>query len=148
MSLIFVLVVSIASAQQAFTSAGETATSSAGSLTYVVGQMTNQRTDQLHFGVLQVTETTSEVLGISAIDNIDFKVYPNPTTQFLQVQSTSKVPVNLSFMIYDLQGRQVLSGQLSDDKPAINVADLANHQYQLIILKENQPIKTFKIVKQ
>ncbi|MEM7109967.1 MAG: T9SS type A sorting domain-containing protein [Bacteroidota bacterium] len=146
-SLTFALAGIAVHAQQAFVSTGGTADIGSESITYVVGQMTNQSSNQLHFGVLQVFDMSGEILGIDNPEGVDFSIYPNPTTQFLKVRYSGGKPLSLTYKFFDLQGREVVSGTMQGDEPSIDVTRLANHQYQLMVFSRNQLIKTFKIVK-
>ena len=133
--------------QQGFVSSGTTVSTSSGNLTYVAGQMTHQTSEKIHFGLLQVFETTNEVLNISELSNFEISVFPNPTAQFLEVRNEVKSPTYLKYQVIDLQGRLVLHGQLPEAGPRIDLTNLARHQYQLLLFNDNKLIKTFKIIK-
>ncbi|WP_421877526.1 T9SS type A sorting domain-containing protein [Marinoscillum sp.] len=133
--------------QHGFVTTGAIASNGSSNLTYVVGQMTNQTSAQLHFGVLQVFETTNEVLGTSHLSNFKISVFPNPTTQFLEVRNEAENLTSLNYQVIDLQGRLILSGQLKEMEPMIDLSNLARHQYQLLLFNDNKLIKTFKVIK-
>lgn len=69
-------------------------------------------------------EATSSIQSISSNNTIS--IYPNPTNSTLQIESESAIN---SVLVYDMQGRQVLSSELSQ----INISDLNNGIYMLLI---------------
>ncbi|NQZ76798.1 MAG: T9SS type A sorting domain-containing protein [Ekhidna sp.] len=132
--------------QTATTSASGSVVASSGSITYVVGQVTNQTEPQLRFGVLQVIETTSEALSAEPLD-LDFQIFPNPTSQYLSLSHNSGSVTSLSYRVFDLEGRVVLQGIVNEREMLIDFSKQKPQVYQLMIQNENQLIKTFKIVK-
>jgi len=53
----------------------------------------------------------------------DIKVYPNPTNDFITIETESK-KVNSNYVILNLIGQQILSGQLVDKKTNIDMRNL------------------------
>ena len=90
-------------------------------------------------GVFNVEETTL----ISVVDNLslsqfsddNIKVYPNPTTDQIFIESKVK---NLSFTFYDINGKQILQTKNS----VINLSNLSSGVYFLNIInsEKNQSI--------
>jgi hypothetical protein len=82
-------------------------------------------------------------LGVQTISggNMEIKVYPNPTSQFVSIDA----PVKIDVMIRDLQGRTIVKEK---DAHKMDVSTLANGIYMIMIFDENgQFLKTEKLFK-
>ena len=86
------------------------------------------------------TTATNEAL----IPTITLTVFPNPTTQSLQLKDAD-FDKPTRYTIYDLQGRIAQTGTIFDSKDNIDVATLQNGQYVLSL--DNQMIKKISFVK-
>tara|TARA_B110000459_G_scaffold190089_1_gene224831 strand:- start:2266 stop:3990 length:1725 start_codon:yes stop_codon:yes gene_type:complete len=85
-------------------------------------------------------------LSVSNINNLTFNVYPNPTSNFLNV-SLSQTLTNPKIEMYDVQGRKVLSNLLKPSK-SLDISDLKPAIY-FYIIKDGKEFKyTGKIIKQ
>lgn len=76
----------------------------------------------------QVSSIPLATLGISTHNKIAYKIYPNPTSDFLNI-STDEILEK--YQIFDLKGKEVLKGKLETNQ--INVAPLQNGVYILKI---------------
>jgi len=77
--------------------------------------------------------------GITSQDKIEsVKIYPNPVKNILNIDHSfdQAVPYN----IVDLYGRSIAMGQLDVDMTSINVSNLANGQYIMVIKGETEQI--------
>ena len=72
-------------------------------------------------------------------------IFPNPTSDILNIR-TSTVE-NVTYTLYDGQGKLILQGKLTADQTPIRVGQLATGKYSLILDSKNQKLKTFKLVK-
>ena len=70
-------------------------------------------------------------------------VYPNPVSNMMHVALSNKQTIK-SYVIYDVYGRKVRDVQMTDE---INVSELNNGLYWLILFTDNKSYKT-KIIKQ
>tara|TARA_B100000674_G_scaffold44090_1_gene30573 strand:- start:95140 stop:95646 length:507 start_codon:yes stop_codon:yes gene_type:complete len=73
-------------------------------------------------------------------------VFPNPTAQLLNVK-VQQIN-NESYQIFDINGKLVLEGKLSNTNTVIDMAGLAEGTFILSIVRANQPVKSFQIIKQ
>ncbi len=88
-------------------------------------------------------------LGITGINKISLKengiqIYPNPVSKNLQIKSSENKTIN-NLLILDIVGRIVLEQKENCDQ--INVQDLENGIYQLIITSEDKK-HSVKFIKQ
>ena len=80
-------------------------------------------------------------------DNV--KLYPNPTKDFLVIQSNNNVLKNMHFEMYDALGKKLNEGNIQDNTTNINCSQLLPAIYYLkLIDNSNQQVQTFKIIKQ
>ena len=73
-------------------------------------------------------------------------MFPNPTAQLLNVK-VQQIN-NESYQIFDINGKLVLEGKLSNTNTVIDMAGLAEGTFILSIVRANQPVKSFQIIKQ
>lgn len=82
--------------------------------------------------------------GIDKYKNIDFAVYPNPTTKYLNVDIQSEnTGHETQFKIIDITGKLVLEGNL-DDKNQINIESLNKGTYFIKLSNYNETLKFVK----
>ena len=79
--------------------------------------------------------------------NLVMAVYPNPTTDFLQLEVTGEISQDLSFQLVDVEGKIIESRKITNATETIHVELLASATYFLKVSSNNQAIKTFKIIK-
>lgn len=90
----------------------------------------------------KVYQFSNDALGIEKNEKTNIRVYPNPTTDFLHV-SLDAFDVNLGYQIYDVTGKVVATGQLTEQNQ-VDVSALHTGVYFL----KTQSYKTVKFVKQ
>lgn len=80
--------------------------------------------------------------------NSDFNIilYPNPTEQFVTVESTKtdKMKVN----VYDVNGKVIMVSNTFSNKITLDVSSVASGNYIMVITTENgDPIHSYSIIK-
>ena len=78
---------------------------------------------------------------ITISSDIDFEIYPNPSSDFLTIKSYFKT--NLNYSVYSSIGKLVINGKLDNLN---NIIDIYNLEPQLYILKIDG--KSYKIIKE
>lgn len=78
---------------------------------------------------------------------INILVFPNPTTDLINLQITDKSDKEMQYQLSDINGKLLQTQSISSDNEQINFYEYANGTYFLRVLDKNQPIKTFKIQK-
>ena len=136
-------------AQESPTSTGGEATGTGGTASYSIGQVvytTNTGTNgSVAQGVQQAFEI-STTLGINETSiNLELSVYPNPTTNYLTLK-VEKLE-NLTYQLIDLQGKIITNKKVTAKTSTIKMEDLPKAIYFLNVTKNNQLVKTFKIIK-
>ena len=119
-----------------------------GSTSFTVGQMvytTNTGTNgSVAEGVQQPYEI-SVVVGIEQAGFTDFNcaVYPNPATDLLILETETSDNRNLTYQLYDMMGKLLLSERLVDTRTTISMANLAPSTYFLKVSDNQKVSRTF-----
>ena len=80
--------------------------------------------------------------GLKEYTNQIFSIYPNPTTEIITIDF-NKEPINTDYILFDISGRSLMSGTLTDSKTEINLSKLSSGTYYIRIFNNN-----VKLVKQ
>ena len=72
-------------------------------------------------------------------------IFPNPTSDILNIRTSTFE--NLTYTLYDAQGKLILQDKLSSEQTPIKVSQLAPGNYSITLTNEIQNLKTFKLVK-
>ena len=138
-------------AQEAVPASGGDAVGTGGSSSYTVGQTvytthtgTNGTVSQ---GVQQPYEI-STVLGIELEEiKLKLKAFPNPTIENLTLSVGSYISQDLSYKLYNIQGKFIQQQDLETKKTVISMLNLPSGPYLLSVYGKNRLIKIFKIIK-
>lgn len=87
--------------------------------------------------------TTPEVIGYEEIEATQFNVYPNPATSTVFVETNGNAQVS----IIDMTGRVVKEMVITDNVSAINIEDINEGVYFIMIQNENNRIVEKLVVK-
>ncbi len=137
-------------AQQGLVASGGDATGAGGSASYSVGQVDFITKQGLTGKSTEGLQQPFEIYTNSIIDvnnRMAAFVYPNPTTNYVTLSVTDVQMGQMSYSLYDLQGRLLVEQKLSSDLTTISLADLPNATYFLKVTMNNSEIRTFKIIK-
>jgi hypothetical protein len=153
MKLIAALLFGISSgamAQSAVDASGGEATGSGGTSSYAVGQVvytaisgSNGLSSQ---GVQQPYEFFT---GIDENENISLSmnIFPNPAESTISLQIALEDLQNLSFQLFDMNGKLVVSQKVKSTLTDIPMSTYAPGNYFLNVNKASVTAKSFKIVK-
>jgi hypothetical protein len=140
-----------ANAQSGIHSSGNNLSGAGGSVSYSVGQVfytTNTgSTGTVAQGVQQPFEI-QVVLGVEQFEiKLNAKVYPNPTTDVLNLSVGNTETVGLSYQLFDFSGRLLADSKIENEETAIQMSRYPRANYLLSVIQDNKTIKTFKIIK-
>lgn len=76
--------------------------------------------------------------GISDPSQLGFEIYPNPTTDFLTIETNATTPLHVR--LYDIQLNEVANHDLSDQKISIDLSYVAAGSYLVYITNEQGAI--------
>ncbi|MCK6608048.1 MAG: T9SS type A sorting domain-containing protein [Flavobacterium sp.] len=138
-------------AQEAVVTSGGNTTGTNGNVSYSVGQIvytTNSgATGSVAQGVQQPFEIQT-LLGAENFNiNLQLAVYPNPTTNWLQLEVKNTDFINLSYQLFDLNGRMIYNQKITAETSTISMEQLPAAFFLLKVVNNNKEVKTFKIIK-
>lgn len=147
--LFFGIAITTIHAQKSVVAAGGKATGTGGTASFSVGQIAYKSPagNLVSDGVQQPYEI--QVLGKSDFDAIqlEIKVYPNPTVGELQLKISDSNLTNLTYQLYDVNGKNLASQKINQAETIISLKHLNKGIYFLAVLIQNKPQKNFKIIK-
>ena len=136
-------------AQETVTTTGGEATGTGGTTSYSIGQVVYTTQEGANGSVSQGVQQPYEISTTVGIDETSIKlemsVFPNPTTDFL-ILKTEEID-GLTYQLIDMQGKLIETNKVSINSTTIEMDKLASATYFLIVTKNNNPVKTFKIIK-
>lgn len=139
-------------AQQDILSASCDAAGTSGTVSWSIGQVSysawTTTTGIITEGVQQPYEIFTMAVLEKFTSDLECLVFPNPTTGNVTVKFPDHTLNNLSFRIYDMEGTRVSENIIDSEEVPILIDNLKPAIYFLVILEKNQPIKTYKIIKQ
>jgi len=143
---------SAADAQVALIAAGGDASGTEGTVAYSIGQVVYTTYTGTNISVAQGVQQAIEISvieGLLEVKGINIKIsaYPNPTTEFLNLKVENCENINLSYQLFDMNGKLLETNKLKGDQTIIGMSNLASATYFVRIIQDNQKIKIFKIIK-
>lgn len=151
--ILFALVSSInLQAQETVPSTGGDASGAGGSSSYTIGQVVYTTNSGTNGSVSHGVQQPYEISIVTGVDestiNLEMVVFPNPTTNYIQLKIENEVIENLKFQLIDLEGKIIETKVLVSKQTTINMNTLPKAIYFLNVLRNNQTIKSFKVIKQ
>jgi hypothetical protein len=147
-----IVFLSKASAQYTTISAGGNSSGNGGNISYSIGQVFCNTTVQGNYQISEGVQLSFDVPANTAVQeaetDINISIFPNPASDFISLKVKNETVKDLTYQLYNLQGKILQSEQLSSDETLINMSQYGSASYFLIITNQNQAIKTFKIIKE
>jgi hypothetical protein len=138
-------------AQEAVSTTGGEASGGGGTTSYSVGQVVYTSNIGTNGSVAQGVQQPYEISTITGINEtsiqLELSVYPNPTTNFLNLKFDCEKIENLSYQLYDLQGRVIENEKVNDNSTTIKMEGLPKATYFLKVTNNQNVVKTFKVIK-
>lgn len=137
-------------AQESIIAAGGNATGSDGSVSYTVGQIVYQTFTDISGSVVQGVQQSYEIsVGIEGPKgiNLSIRAYPNPSIGYLTLSIDDFDVSNLSYQMYDMQGKLLQSEKITGNRTSIIMNNLVPSTYFVKVIQNNKEIKTFKVIK-
>jgi hypothetical protein len=138
--------------QEAIPASGSEATGSGGSGSYTVGQVFYTIQTGTTGSVSQGVQHPFEFQTLSNPElitvNLTAVTYPNPTKDFIILKITDSALHNLRYTLFDVNGKAIASGSITESSTQVQMKYLAIGAYILKVSQQHQSLKTFKILKQ
>jgi hypothetical protein len=87
------------------------------------------------------------VTPVQSVSGTDIKIYPNPTTEDINIAITTAVPGNITVSVKSITGQQLFSAQAIDNKAKINVAGLSAGIYLIDCYRDGIKISAARFTK-
>jgi len=135
------------SAQEVVSTQGDSYSNGSGSIDFTLGEViiatgtdgTNDLTQGFH-------QTNWNFLGLEDYaPDYEATIFPNPTQDVLNIRTSSFE--NVTYTLYDAQGKIVLQDKLFAAQTHIQVSQIAPGSYSLTLNNQSQNLKTFKLIK-
>ncbi len=139
------------SAQEVITAQGDYFTASNGSLSWTLGEPITETfsngSNDLTQGFQQTKLIATLVNNITS--NINIQLYPNPVANYLTINLGFGFKTGIYYNLMDNQGKLIKIALLKNTKSVVDFSTYAKGVYLLnISSKDNQIIKTYKVIKQ
>ena len=144
----------VINAQETVTTTGGEASGMGGSSSYTVGQVVYTTNTGINGSVAQGVQQPYEIYVTTGVNqtaiNLEMIVYPNPTTNYISLKvdaSTSLNNQNLSYQLFDMQGKVIENKKVTADNTIIKMEALPKATYFLKVTDNTKTVKTFKVIK-
>lgn len=149
--LAFILAAFKGNAQDATNASGGNALGTTGTVSYTVGQVVYTTVTGANGSIAQGVQQAFEIQPILGIDNFNINlqlaVYPNPTTNWLQLEVKNIDFSTLRYQLFDINGRLLLNERIAAAISTIQMERLPASLFVLKVIDNNREVKTFKIIK-
>ena len=136
-------------AQVSMNAAGGDAMGDGGSVSYSLGQVAFSANVGTNGFVTQGVQQPYEISVLSVAEqaeNISLSVYPNPSTDYLYLTTSDEIS-NLSYQLFDMNGKLLKSEKIIGNQTIIDMQDLVSATYFVKVNQGNKTVKSFKIIK-
>lgn len=138
-------------AQQSLNASGGNGIGTGGSFSYTVGQIDYVSATGTNGSISQGVQQPFEIftLGTDNFPSIQLEVivYPNPTTDNVNLSITNLSIDNLYFELYDILGKTIAKQKIISNETQISMENLSAGNYFIVVNENNKNLKTFKIIK-
>jgi hypothetical protein len=137
-------------AQGMINTAGNDAIGEGGSVSWSIGLVAFSAWGDMGGNITEGVQQPYEIFIMPGLQEVQtnsfFLVFPNPTDGNVNLKILDTKLKDLSYRIYDTEGREFRRLALITDVTAIPMNDLKPGTYYLVILVADYPIKTYKII--
>jgi hypothetical protein len=151
---LFISIISLAvlQAQEVIPATGGNASGSGGLASYSVGQVVYQSYTGTSGSISEGVQQSYEIAVVTAVKetkgiNLSVTAYPNPTTDYLTLSINEFDISNLSYQLFDMQGKLLQSEKITGNQTSIVMSNFIPASYLLKIIEGKKEVKTFKIIK-
>ena len=139
-------------AQESINATGGNASGSGGSVSYSVGQIVYTTSTGTNGSVANGVQQPFEISVVTGLEEatgimLSLTAYPNPTTEYLTLSIDDFEISNLSYQLYDMNGKLLQNAKITGNQTSIVMSNLIPATYFVKVIQKNKELKTFKIVK-
>ena len=135
------------SAQEVVATQGDSYSNASANIDFTIGEVIiDTGTDSNNDITQGFHQTNWNFVGLEDYaPNYEATIFPNPTEDVLNIRTD--MFDNVTYTLYDSQGKLVMQNILSAEQTSIQVSQLAPGSYSLTLNNETQNLKTFKLIK-
>lgn len=142
----------ITMAQHSSNTSGGNASGIGGTVSYSVGQISYTANTGTGGSACQGVQQPYEIFTVTSTDDLkDLKInlsaFPNPTFDNLTLMIESASATNLSYQLFDINGKLLATQKLDGVENKIAMNNYVASTYFIKITENSKIIKTFKIIK-
>jgi hypothetical protein len=137
-------------AQVSVNASGRDATGSGGSVSYSIGQVLSSTHADMIGTVGQGVQQPYEIFAVGVMETVgtlSLRVLPNPTTDQITLQINDYKNQKLSYQLFDIQGKLLISEFNAGNQTQIDMSKLPSATYFIHVNQENKKVNSFKIIK-
>lgn len=142
-------------AQEVIPAAGGNATGAGGSQSYTIGQIANSSYSSISGSISQGVQHAYEISISTEIESakgisLSVFVFPNPTTDYLQLKVDNSLEINeqsLEYKLFDCNGKMIDCKRVNSTSTKIKISSYQSGYYILKLTDGDKVIKSFKILK-
>jgi hypothetical protein len=149
---VFCLCAGTVQGQGTIPATGGNASGTGGSVTYTVGQIADSVITGTTGFIIQGVQQPYEISTVTAIEDTDditlgYSVYPNPTEGIIRLVIKSFNDGDFRFQLYNLNGTVLQEKEVTDEETEISMESHTSAVYFLRVIRDDNEVKVFKIVK-
>lgn len=137
--------------QQSINGSGGDASGTGGSASFSVGELSYTTNTGTNGSSAQGVQHAYEIFSVGIDEptiNLNLSIYPNPTTDVLNIHLADLNKEDLGYQLYDAQGKLISKSVLQSGDNLVDVSQLSRATYFLTVSNADQITETYKIVKQ
>ncbi len=139
-------------AQETVSATGGEASGGGGTTNYSVAQVIYTTNTGVNGSVAQGVQQPYEISVVTGTEQtrgiiLELSAYPNPTTDYLTLKIKNYDKKNLSYQLFDINGKLIESRKLANNETKIKMKNFMPANYFLKIMDNQKEVKTFKIIK-
>ncbi len=135
------------SAQEVIATQGDSYSNASANIDFTIGEVIiNKGTDGTNDLTQGFHQTNWNFVGLEDFaPDYEAIIFPNPTEDVLNIRTSTFE--NVTYTLYDTQGKLVMQNILSAEQTPIQVSQLAPGAYSLCINDQTGQLKNFKLIK-
>ena len=150
--LAIALSMSAVKAQEVLPAAGGHANGTGGNLSYTIGQLNYLYHTSEGGAVAEGIQMAYEITVVTSVEDapeieLNVSAYPNPTTDYLTLEIGELNISDVSFYLFDMQGKVIHSEKITGNITRIYMRELLPAIYFVRIVHSNREVKIFKVIK-
>lgn len=145
----FFVVVSVL-AQESFNASGGEISNSFGSISYSIGQVSDESISNSTGSVSQGVQQSYEISVLEIVENnlsLSLTVYPNPTQEQFNLRVGNFQNEQLKYRLLDFEGKVISEETMISEETTIDVKQLPAATYFVEVHNASKKVQTFKIIK-